>query len=137
MVRQAVPPLNGFIPHQPKLINYLNNISIITEVQTHFFSINVQCPQCFTKKVITKTKKNGLRFSIVDLRAPWDAYFMSLDIENFLSVSRVQNSGRGRRIGLLSILLKKILLFLIPKFVYRTATTPVTAENCCQMVLQN
>ena len=60
---------------------------------------------------MAKTKKNGLRFSIVDQRAPWDTYFMSLDIENFLSVSRVQNSINGCRIGLLNILLKKNLFF--------------------------
>ena len=51
----------------------------------------------FQKKSYRKNKKNGLRFSIVDLRAPWAPYFMSLDIENSLSEPRVELRWRLRK----------------------------------------
>ena len=56
-----------------------------------------------------KTKKNGLRFKVVDLLA-WGAPPQGGKILKIPVVSRVRSSGRGRRRGLTSNLLKVFFL---------------------------
>ena len=76
-----------------------------------------------------KTKKNELRFSTVDLGAPWAPYFMSLDIKKSLSESRAELRLRLWKWFSKHPSEKCFFFFKIPELVFRTAAAPIAAEN--------
>ena len=64
-MRYTVPPQNGVIHYEPK-INFVfwEEFSVITDVWSQLFSIDLKSPRCLENKVIVKTNKTDSDFQL-------------------------------------------------------------------------